>query len=169
MMCIHTASWLLHDVFTCPTNLRYYYNYERTYPCPQISVLPHFCWQLTCMRPWQQLLQVPEHSCPHSSVVSHFVLQYDRSSSDDSGRAENVLPFIILTATQEINEISFQSSMLSSFNIGIVYKHNPILSQWTSYLEIVKNVLKRRKESGTYLATDSRHHWRVQMTMKNDK
>ena len=34
---------------------------------------------------------------------------------------------------------------------------------------LIKNVLKRRKESGTYLATDSRHRWRVQMTMKNDK
>ena len=28
---------------------------------------------------------------------------------------------------------------------------------------------KRRKESGTYLATDSRQCWRVQMTMKNDE
>jgi len=34
---------------------------------------------------------------------------------------------------------------------------------------MLKNVLKRRKESGTYLATDSRHCWRVQMMMKNDK
>ena len=25
---------------------------------------------------------------------------------------------------------------------------------------MIKNVLKRRKEGGTYLATDSRHHWR---------
>ena len=33
----------------------------------------------------------------------------------------------------------------------------------------VKKILKRRKESGTYLATDSRHRWRVQMMMKNDK
>ena len=32
-----------------------------------------------------------------------------------------------------------------------------------------KNVLKTRKESGTYLATDSRHRWKVQMTMKKDK
>jgi hypothetical protein len=31
-----------------------------------------------------------------------------------------------------------------------------------------KNMLKRRKESGTYLATDSRHHWSRQMTTKND-
>ena len=34
---------------------------------------------------------------------------------------------------------------------------------------MIKNVLKIRKESGIYLATDSRHRWRVQMTMKNDK
>ena len=32
---------------------------------------------------------------------------------------------------------------------------------------MIKNVLKRRKESGIYLVTDSRHRWRVQMTMKN--
>ena len=31
-----------------------------------------------------------------------------------------------------------------------------------------KHMLKRRKESGTYLATDSRHRWSAQMTMKND-
>ena len=29
-------------------------------------------------------------------------------------------------------------------------------------------MLKRRKEGGTYLATDSRHRWRVQMTMKKE-
>jgi hypothetical protein len=34
---------------------------------------------------------------------------------------------------------------------------------------MIRNVLKRRKESGTYLATDSRHRWRVQMMVKNDK
>jgi hypothetical protein len=34
---------------------------------------------------------------------------------------------------------------------------------------MIKNVLKRRKECGTYLATVHRHHWRVKMTMKNDK
>jgi hypothetical protein len=34
--------------------------------------------------------------------------------------------------------------------------------------KIIENMLKRRKESGTYLATDSRHCWSVQMTMKND-
>jgi len=34
---------------------------------------------------------------------------------------------------------------------------------------LIKNVLKRRKESGAYLATDRRHRWRVKMTMKNDK
>ena len=33
-----------------------------------------------------------------------------------------------------------------------------------------KNVLKRRKECGTYLApTAHRHRWRVKMTMKNEK
>ena len=37
------------------------------------------------------------------------------------------------------------------------YKHKNNLKQST---------LKRRKESGTYLATDSRHRWSVQMTMK---
>jgi hypothetical protein len=26
---------------------------------------------------------------------------------------------------------------------------------------MIKNLLKSRKESGTYLATDSRHRWRV--------
>ena len=31
----------------------------------------------------------------------------------------------------------------------------------------IKNMLKRRKESGSYLATDSRHRWSVQMTRKN--
>ena len=31
-----------------------------------------------------------------------------------------------------------------------------------------KKMLKRRKESGTYLATDIRHRWRVQMMKKND-
>ena len=30
---------------------------------------------------------------------------------------------------------------------------------------MIKNMLKRRKESSTYLATDSRHRWNVQMTM----
>ena len=29
-------------------------------------------------------------------------------------------------------------------------------------------MLKSRKESGTYLATDSRHRWSAQMTMKKD-
>ena len=32
----------------------------------------------------------------------------------------------------------------------------------------IYNMLKRRKESDTYLATDSRHRWSAQMTMKND-
>ena len=30
-----------------------------------------------------------------------------------------------------------------------------------------KNMLKRRKENDTYLATDSRHRWSAQITMKN--
>ena len=34
---------------------------------------------------------------------------------------------------------------------------------------MIKNVLKRRKECGTYLATARRHRWRVKMMMKNDK
>ena len=34
---------------------------------------------------------------------------------------------------------------------------------------LIKNVLKRRKECGTYLATACRHRWSVKMTMKNDK
>ena len=34
---------------------------------------------------------------------------------------------------------------------------------------MIKNVFKRRKECGTYLATARRHRWRVKMTMKNDK
>ena len=34
--------------------------------------------------------------------------------------------------------------------------------------QIYQHILKRRKESGACLATDSRHHWSVQMTMKND-
>ena len=29
-------------------------------------------------------------------------------------------------------------------------------------------MLKRRKESDTYMATDSRNRWSAQMTMKND-
>ena len=29
-------------------------------------------------------------------------------------------------------------------------------------------MLKRRKESGAYLATDSRHRWSVEMTMKKN-
>ena len=29
-------------------------------------------------------------------------------------------------------------------------------------------MFKKRKESGAYLVTDSRHRWSVQMTMKND-
>jgi hypothetical protein len=32
--------------------------------------------------------------------------------------------------------------------------------------KMIKNMLKRRKESGTYLATDSRHRSSVQMTIK---
>ena len=34
---------------------------------------------------------------------------------------------------------------------------------------MIKNMLKRRKESGTYLATDSRHHRSPQIMMKVDK
>ena len=34
--------------------------------------------------------------------------------------------------------------------------------------KVIKNMLKRRKESSAYLATDRRHRWSVQMTMKND-
>ena len=34
--------------------------------------------------------------------------------------------------------------------------------------KMTKDMLKRRKESGTYLATDSRHRCSVQMMMKND-
>ena len=34
---------------------------------------------------------------------------------------------------------------------------------------VKKNVLKRRRECGTYPATARRHRRRVKMTMKNDK
>ena len=34
---------------------------------------------------------------------------------------------------------------------------------------MIKNVLKRRKECGTYLATARRHRWRLKMTMKVGK
>ena len=33
---------------------------------------------------------------------------------------------------------------------------------------MIKNMLKRRKESGAYLATDGRHRWSLKMMMKND-
>ena len=33
---------------------------------------------------------------------------------------------------------------------------------------MIKNMLKRRKESDTYLATFRRHRWSTQMTMKKD-
>ena len=34
---------------------------------------------------------------------------------------------------------------------------------------LIKIVLKRRKECGTYLATAHRHRWRLKMTVKNDR
>ena len=34
---------------------------------------------------------------------------------------------------------------------------------------MIKIVLKKRKEYGTYLATARRHRWRLKMTMKNDR
>jgi len=34
---------------------------------------------------------------------------------------------------------------------------------------MIKNILIRRKESNTYLATVSRHCWNSWITMKNDK
>jgi hypothetical protein len=34
---------------------------------------------------------------------------------------------------------------------------------------MIKNILIRRKESDTYLATVSRHHWRLKIAMKVDK
>ena len=34
--------------------------------------------------------------------------------------------------------------------------------------KIIKNILKRGRESDTYPATDSRHRWSVQKTTKND-
>jgi hypothetical protein len=34
---------------------------------------------------------------------------------------------------------------------------------------MIKNMLTRRKESDTYLATDRRHRWSRQITMKIDK
>ena len=34
---------------------------------------------------------------------------------------------------------------------------------------MIKIVLKRRKECGTYLATARRHRWGLKMTMKNDR
>ena len=34
---------------------------------------------------------------------------------------------------------------------------------------MINNMLTRRKESDTYLATVSRHHWSQQITMKIDK
>jgi hypothetical protein len=34
---------------------------------------------------------------------------------------------------------------------------------------MIKNMLKRRKESDTYLATIRRHHWSRLVTMKIDK
>ena len=39
----------------------------------------------------------------------------------------------------------------------------------TVKLWMIKNMLKRRKESDTYLATFRRHHWSAQMTMKRDE
>ena len=33
---------------------------------------------------------------------------------------------------------------------------------------LYSNMLKRRKESGTYLATDGRNRWSLKMTMKKD-
>ena len=35
--------------------------------------------------------------------------------------------------------------------------------------EMIKNILKRRKESDTYRATGCRHHWNRQITMKIDQ
>jgi len=35
--------------------------------------------------------------------------------------------------------------------------------------KMIKNMLTRGKESDTYLATVSRHHWSRQITMKIDK
>jgi hypothetical protein len=34
---------------------------------------------------------------------------------------------------------------------------------------VIKNILIRRKESNTYLATVRRHHWSRKITMKIDK
>ena len=35
-------------------------------------------------------------------------------------------------------------------------------------INMIKNMLKRRKESDAYLATDGRHRRGLKMTMKND-
>ena len=35
--------------------------------------------------------------------------------------------------------------------------------------KMIKNILIRRKESNTYLATVSRHRWSSKITMKNDE
>ena len=42
-----------------------------------------------------------------------------------------------------------------------------IQARWTIKLKIIKNVLKRRKECGTYLATARRHRWRVKKLGNN--
>ena len=45
-----------------------------------------------------------------------------------------------------------------------------LFNSWCSILliSLLKNMLKRRKESGAYLATNGRHRWSLKMTMKND-
>ena len=47
------------------------------------------------------------------------------------------------------------------------YMKHHIQQNLSSLMNMIKNVLKRRKECGTYLATACRHRWRVKMTMKN--
>ena len=38
-----------------------------------------------------------------------------------------------------------------------------------TFFSVIQNILIRRKKSDTYLATVSRHHWSLQVTMKVDK
>ena len=67
--------------------------------------------------------------------------------------------------------IEFFFKLLPISSVGLVYCVSVmcflLLSLGVSCM--IKNVLKRRREGGTYLASDSRHRWRVQMMMKNDR
>ena len=69
---------------------------------------------------------------------------------------------------QEVEDMPQMAAFVYEFYIQKVQAMKTAFYVRFIYFSLLKNMLKRRKESDIYLATLLRHRWSAQMTMKID-